>query len=103
MAGMQTRLNLQAAQAGQYMGENSQYSGKGFSFMQFQAEARDTEGFSQWVRQVKDSPKTLDEKGFDRLEKPTIPVTGAGAICGTSGSPAWITNASASCTSCWPW
>jgi len=82
MAGMQTRLNLQADQAGNYLGENSQYSGKGFSFMQFQAEARDAKGFSQWVRQVKDSPKTLDEKGFDRLEKPTMhtPVSHYGKV-----------------------
>ena len=72
MAGMQTRLNLQADQAGNYLGENSQYSGKGFSFMQFQAEATDAKGFGQWVKQVKNSPMTLDKMGLAQLEKPTM-------------------------------
>ena len=72
MAGMQTRLNLQADQAGKYLGENSQYSGKGFSFMQFQAQATDANGFSKWVRQVKNSPMTLNKTGFAQLENPDM-------------------------------
>jgi cytochrome o ubiquinol oxidase subunit II len=82
MAGMQTRLNLQADQAGTYLGENSQYSGKGFSFMQFQAKATDAKDFNQWVSQVKNSPMTLDKTGFAQLEKPTMhsPVTLYGKV-----------------------
>ena len=72
MAGMQTRLNLQADQAGKYLGENSQYSGKGFSFMQFQAQATDANGFRKWVRQVKNSPMTLNKTGFAQLENPDM-------------------------------
>ena len=72
MAGMQTRLNLQADQAGKYLGENSQYSGKGFSFMQFQADATDDNSFNQWVEKVRNSPMTLDKSGFAQLGKPTM-------------------------------
>jgi cytochrome o ubiquinol oxidase subunit 2 len=82
MAGMQTRLNLQADQAGNYLGENNQYSGKGFSFMQFQAQATDAKGFDQWVQRVRRSPLKLDRTGFAQLERPVMhsPVTHYGKV-----------------------
>lgn len=71
MAGMQTRLNLQADQPGTYRGLNSQYSGNGFAGMHFDAIATSEQGFADWVKQVKQSPAVLDEAGFKALEAPT--------------------------------
>lgn len=70
MAGMETRLNLQADAPGSYLGENAQYSGKGFSQMHFEARATSREDFDRWVGKVRRSPDTLDKSRLVRLENP---------------------------------
>lgn len=72
MAGMETRLNLQADAPGNYLGENTQYSGNGFSQMHFDALAVSQEEFDRWVEQVKQSPDTLDQAQLAQLEKPAV-------------------------------
>jgi len=49
MAGMVTRLHLQADQSGSYRGMSAQYSGEGFADMYFNVEAVAPEKFSEWV------------------------------------------------------
>jgi cytochrome o ubiquinol oxidase subunit II len=71
MAGMETRLNLQADAPGSYLGENSQYSGKGFSQMHFEVRATSREDFDRWVDKVRRSPETLDSDRLVRLERPS--------------------------------
>ena len=50
MAGMATRLNVQADHTGTYRGLSAQYSGSGFSDMHFSVAAVPTQDFDKWVR-----------------------------------------------------
>jgi cytochrome o ubiquinol oxidase subunit 2 len=67
MAGMQTRLSLQADQPGAYRGLSAQFSGDGFSDMHFTVRATDDAGFARWIAQAKASPARLDNAAYDRL------------------------------------
>ena len=49
MAGMVTRLHLQADHPGTYRGLSAKYSGDGFADMRFTVDAVPAEGFAQWV------------------------------------------------------
>jgi cytochrome o ubiquinol oxidase subunit 2 len=71
MGGMQTRLNLVADKAGTYAGLNSQYSGSGFSDMNFKTVATSRQDFDAWLKRVRQSPNALDAAAFRRLEAPT--------------------------------
>jgi cytochrome o ubiquinol oxidase subunit 2 len=53
MNGMATQLNLNAEEAGTFLGISSHYSGDGFADMQFKVEALPTEKFSAWVDQTR--------------------------------------------------
>ena len=67
MAGMQTRLSLQADRPGAFRGLSAQFSGDGFSDMQFTVRATDQAGFDKWIAAAKASPGRLDDAGYDRL------------------------------------
>jgi len=67
MPGMQTQLQLQANESGNYRGLSAQFSGDGFSDMHFQVLATDTAGFAAWVQQVKSEATRLDATSYDRL------------------------------------
>jgi cytochrome o ubiquinol oxidase subunit 2 len=67
MAGMQTRLSLQADRPGAYRGLSAQFSGDGFSDMHFTVHATDDAGFARWIAQAKASPARLDNAAYDRL------------------------------------
>nr|MEA2799535.1 cytochrome o ubiquinol oxidase subunit [Phenylobacterium sp.] len=67
MAGMQTRLSLQADQPGAYRGLSAQFSGDGFSDMHFTVRATDAAGFASWIAAAKASPGRLDNAAYDRL------------------------------------
>ena len=56
MAGMETKLHLNATEAGTYAGISANYSGAGFSGMRFKAIAMPQEGFDNWVKEAKASP-----------------------------------------------
>lgn len=71
MAGMETKLHLQASRIGVFQGLNSQFSGDGFSGMHFDAIATDTEGFNTWVRKVRQTNTLLDHAHFQSLEMPS--------------------------------
>jgi cytochrome o ubiquinol oxidase subunit 2 len=77
MAGMETRLHLMASEAGVYKGQNQQFSGRGFSDMNFNATATSREQFETWVQKVKQASDKLDLPRYEELEKPSIsnPVT----------------------------
>src|ERR1700754_3475591 len=49
MAGMATRLHLQADHPGTYRGASANYSGDGFADMRFNVDAISAENFAQWV------------------------------------------------------
>jgi cytochrome o ubiquinol oxidase subunit 2 len=67
MPGMQTQLQLQANEAGNYRGLSAQYSGAGFSDMHFQVLATDAAGFNAWVERTKSAATPLDATAYDLL------------------------------------
>ena len=72
MGGMQTRLHLLADEPGTYAGQNQQYSGRGYTEMNFEAIATSAEDFSAWTARVKQSPEKLDMQRLDALERPSV-------------------------------
>ena len=82
MAGMQTRLALQADRPGTYRGLSAQFSGDGFSDMHFTVRAGDGASFARWIAQAKASPARLDPNAYDRLagQHATSPPTVYGRV-----------------------
>ncbi|QEI06380.1 ubiquinol oxidase subunit II [Pigmentiphaga aceris] len=71
MAGMRTKLHLVANEAGEFRGLSGNYSGHGFSKMQFTATATSDADFERWVNQVRSGPVHLGFEAFQRIAKPT--------------------------------
>jgi cytochrome o ubiquinol oxidase subunit 2 len=67
MNGMVTQLWLQADRAGDYYGASSQFSGDGFSDMNFTVHAVPAEEFSQWVARTRAAGPALDRAGYAAL------------------------------------
>jgi cytochrome o ubiquinol oxidase subunit 2 len=70
MAGMETRLHLQADKAGVYNGSSANLSGEGFADMKFKVAAVSPKDYERWVGTVHDSQKDLTQSAYDRLSKP---------------------------------
>jgi cytochrome o ubiquinol oxidase subunit 2 len=75
MAGMITRLHLQADQPGTYRGFSAQFSGDGFSDMHFDADAVTDDKFAQWIGTARSAGPALDAKTYADLAKPSAAVT----------------------------
>jgi cytochrome o ubiquinol oxidase subunit 2 len=71
MAGMVTRLHLQADHPGTYRGLSAQYSGSGFSAMRFAVEAVPSDQFARWVDATRNSGSALDRRSYAQLAKPS--------------------------------
>jgi cytochrome o ubiquinol oxidase subunit II len=71
MAGMVTRLNLQADHSGTYRGRSAQYSGAGFSSMHFTVDAVPAEKFADWVSATRSTGPVLDAQTYAELVKPS--------------------------------
>ncbi|MDB5576873.1 MAG: cytochrome ubiquinol oxidase subunit [Bradyrhizobium sp.] len=67
MAGMETRLNLQADKPGSYRGLSANYSGKGFPGMAFTLDAVPPAAFDAWLAQAHQSGPPLDGQGYATL------------------------------------
>src|SRR6202051_2034812 len=74
MAGMITRLHLQADHSGTYRGFSAQFSGEGFSDMPFDANAVTDEKFAQWLNAARSTGPELDAKSYADLAKPSAAV-----------------------------
>src|SRR5712672_703356 len=74
MAGMTTRLHIQADHPGTYRGLSAQFSGEGFSDMHFDADAVTNEKFAQWLDSVRIAGPELDAKAYADLAKPSASV-----------------------------
>ena len=72
MAGMQTRLHLLAHETGTYLGQNQQFSGRGYSEMNFKASAVSREAFDNWVRKVAGAGGKLDVARFEKIAAPSV-------------------------------
>jgi cytochrome o ubiquinol oxidase subunit 2 len=71
MAGMVSRLHLQADHLATYRGLSAQYSGDGFSDMRFAVEAVSAETFAQWTKAARDAGPVLDGGTYADLAKPS--------------------------------
>ena len=71
MAGMVTRLHLQADHTGTYRGMSANYSGAGFSDMYFNVDAVPAETFAQWVAATRTTGPMLDAQTYADLAKPS--------------------------------
>jgi cytochrome o ubiquinol oxidase subunit II len=69
MNGMVTQLYLEAAQPGDYYGRSTQFSGDGFSDMQFTVRAVPPDQFDQWVRTARQSGPSLDRAAYGQLSQ----------------------------------
>jgi cytochrome o ubiquinol oxidase subunit 2 len=76
MPGMQTQLHAVINEEGTYNGFSANYSGSGFSRMNFAFHGLTQQGFDQWVAKVKGGGPTLDRAAYLQLEKPSeqVPV-----------------------------
>jgi cytochrome o ubiquinol oxidase subunit 2 len=71
MAGMVTRLHLQADHTGTFRGMSANYSGAGFSDMYFNVDAVPAEKFAQWVAATRTTGSVLDAQSYAELAKPS--------------------------------
>jgi cytochrome o ubiquinol oxidase subunit 2 len=71
MAGMVTRLHLQAEHTGTYRGLSANFSGDGFADMRFAVDAVPAEGFEQWVHATRDAGPGLDAQAYADLARPS--------------------------------
>src|SRR5580704_2836424 len=74
MAGMVTRVHLQADHPGTYRGFSAQFSGEGFSDMHFDTDVVTNEKFAQWVDSARNTGPELDAKSYGDLTKPSAAV-----------------------------
>jgi cytochrome o ubiquinol oxidase subunit II len=70
MAGMTTRLHLQADHAGTYRGLSGNFSGAGFADMWFAVEAVPAGDFTGWIEATRQSGPALDAQTYAELLKP---------------------------------
>jgi cytochrome o ubiquinol oxidase subunit 2 len=71
MPGMETQLNAVINKTGTYQGMSANYSGAGFSDMNFKFYGMSAADFAKWVGQVRGSGGTLDRKAYLALDKPS--------------------------------
>ncbi len=76
MAGMETKLHAVINKAGVYDGFSANFSGDGFSHMNFKFHGMPQADFDKWVEKVKSSGSKLDTAAYNDLAKPSedVPV-----------------------------
>lgn len=72
MAGMQTQLHAVINKPGDYKGFSANFSGPGFSYMDFTFHGMTPAAFEQWVAKVKARGVALDRAGYLELAKPSM-------------------------------
>ena len=72
MPGMLTRQKLIANEVGTFEGFSADFSGPGFSWMQFKTRVMPRADFDRWVGDAGQSPIHLDDAAFDTFARPTI-------------------------------
>jgi len=72
MNGMVTQVNLQADQPGTYWGQSAQYSGDGFSDMNFKTLAIAPGDFAGWLAKTKGQGPALDAAAYAGLAKQSV-------------------------------
>ncbi|MBP9852955.1 MAG: cytochrome o ubiquinol oxidase subunit [Patescibacteria group bacterium] len=77
MAGMSTKLHVDANKIGIYEGVNSNITGKGYSDMRFKAKVMSSQSYEDWLTRAANSDKVLSATTLTNLRKETVanPVT----------------------------
>jgi cytochrome o ubiquinol oxidase subunit II len=71
MPAMVSQLHLQADEPGQMWGTSAQFSGDGFSDMQFEVRSVPSADFDTWVASVRGGGPELDERAYVQLKQQT--------------------------------
>ncbi len=71
MSGMRTKLYLRADEAGKFTGLSTNFSGNGFSSMQFVVKASSKKQFEQWVKKTQHVEKKLTVSAYNKLARPS--------------------------------
>lgn len=71
MTGMQTKLNLRASSVGDFTGLSTNYSGDGFSGMNFPVKVVTQSQYDAWMKSLEKSPQHLDMATYNQLFKPS--------------------------------
>ncbi|HJU23298.1 MAG TPA: ubiquinol oxidase subunit II [Casimicrobiaceae bacterium] len=74
MNGMVTQLHLQADHPGAYYGESTQFSGDGFSGMNFVLRAVPQDRFEQWLTETRQAGNVLDRAAYEALARQSLGV-----------------------------
>ena len=69
MTGMVTKLHLDATETGTFNGTSANFSGEGFSGMNFPVHAVSDDEYRAWVNHVKVTSGTLDDASYTELAK----------------------------------
>ncbi|MFB5661868.1 cytochrome aa3 quinol oxidase subunit II [Alteribacillus sp. HJP-4] len=72
MAGMETKLYLQADEEGTYDGRNSNYNGSGFAEHTFEVIAQNEEEFVDWADEVSNNAPELSQDEYDAMLAPGL-------------------------------
>ncbi|AIQ62650.1 quinol oxidase subunit 2 [Paenibacillus stellifer] len=67
MSDMVTYLNLAADVQGDFLGRNTNFSGKGYAQMEFTARSMSSDDYDKWVKDVKGTAQPLTEDRFKTL------------------------------------
>lgn len=71
MAGMTTKLHLDANKPGDYQGSSANISGEGFSGMRFIARASSEQDYKKWAENIRGNGNKLDFTDYNNLAKPS--------------------------------
>lgn len=71
MTGMQTKMNMMATSTGMYSGLSTNFSGNGFSGMNFKLKVTTAKEYESWIKTVKKSPKHLTMAEYNKLTQHT--------------------------------
>lgn len=69
MAGMENQLHLIASEPGSYRGLSANYSGFGFSGMKFDAIAKQSDDFEQWIKHIRENSAALTDARYRSLSE----------------------------------
>lgn len=72
MDGMIMDLYLQADKPGSYLGRSANFSGEGFTHMEFEVEAKTKEKYDKWVKEVQEKADKLTEEKYNEIIKPGV-------------------------------
>jgi cytochrome aa3-600 menaquinol oxidase subunit II len=72
MDSMETVLTLQADHPGSYMGRSANFSGKGFTHMEFEVVAQTKDDFEKWVKDVQQTAPKLKKEKYAKILKPGL-------------------------------